>query len=96
MVAKFSNKEFSPPPGDLMKDFESEVESVSAFDKRVREMEAAKAQEAFQMVLLLGLNDSKVGMYSTFHDFAVWKFGYNDPRTIRVAYVYVLPLLFYV
>jgi hypothetical protein len=47
------------------------------------------AQSKFQEVSLRGFSDGKVGIYSTFHDGAVFKYGYNDPRSIRLAYMYV-------
>lgn len=75
------------PPTLLEDNFEGQVESVTAFAQRVATMSAPDAQKSFQEILLLDLTDSKLGLYSMFNDFAAWKYGYDDPRAIRLAYM---------
>jgi hypothetical protein len=87
-------------PKNLLKDyFEGQVESVTAFSERVSVVSASAAQKAFQDICLLSLNDSKVGLYSNYHDYAVWRFGLEHPKAVRMAYMFVdcaqIPCLFH-
>lgn len=63
------------------------MEHVVDFDKRVTSLSAKDAQIAFQKVLLLGLAETKVGLYSNFHDLAVYERGYASAAAIRLAYM---------
>jgi hypothetical protein len=87
---KIDNPLVEEPKG-LMQEFEKEVESVSAFCKRMIAMKGKDAQkraaQAYQDVLLSNLKASNKGLYSMFHDQAVSRHGYNDPRSIRLAYM---------
>lgn len=88
IVEPFQNKPLTPMPPNLIRDnFEKHVETVTDFAHRVMALPSQDAQIAFQEVLLLGLTNAQIGLYSKFHDYAVWKFGYDDPRTIRLAYM---------
>ncbi|TFK66180.1 hypothetical protein BDN72DRAFT_900047 [Pluteus cervinus] len=87
LVEQFDNKNLFREPDDLKGFFESQVEKVSQFRERVQCLPKKEAQEAFQEVLLLGLSDAKVGMYSKFHQFATNKYGYAHPETILFAYL---------
>lgn len=90
LVEPFKNKPLTEVPANLQKDnFEGQVESVDSFAERAMSLSPQEAQKAFQQVLLLGLNDSKVGLYSMFHDYAVFKYGYADRKAVRLAYMYV-------
>lgn len=89
IVETFSNSPFTPAPQEFLgNNFEREVESVDAFRERAAALPPGEAQKEFQSILLLGLSDSKVGLYSNFHDNATYAYGYADPRTIRLAYMY--------
>ena len=55
-----------------------------------------EAQEAFQEVLISNLSESCVGMYSMMHENACIQHGYNSPQAIRLAYVCVFYLTFFV
>ncbi|KII94231.1 hypothetical protein PLICRDRAFT_675257 [Plicaturopsis crispa FD-325 SS-3] len=93
LVEPFVNPLFFPAPPDFLeKNFEKDVELVPAFLARIRNMSPQVAQEAFQGILLLSLADTKVGLYSTFHDYAVYIFGYDHPFTIRLAYMFTTEL----
>jgi len=74
-------------PSNITKDFEREVEHIVDFDQRVSKLSARDAQIAFQKVLLLGLAETKVGLYSNFHDLAVYERGYASSTAIRLAYM---------
>jgi hypothetical protein len=71
----------------LSDDFEREVEHVKDFDRRVSKLSQKEAQTAFQKVLLLGLAETKIGLYSKFHDLAVYERGYASTTAIRLAYM---------
>ncbi|KAH7920937.1 hypothetical protein BV22DRAFT_765729 [Leucogyrophana mollusca] len=88
IVSPFTSSPFSEPPEDLSQAFERQVEQVKDFDKRVSSLPMAQAQEEFQKILLLGLADTKVGLYSNFHDIAVYEKGYASAIAIRLAYMF--------
>lgn len=85
--------EVVPPPPNFLEDhFDSEPEKVDAFHRRVSEMSSRERNHEVIKVLLRALNDSKVGKYSNFHDNAVYAYGYDDPRSILLAYLCVICL----
>ncbi|KAG5639652.1 hypothetical protein H0H81_008813 [Sphagnurus paluster] len=90
LVEPFKSKPLTEMPSDLLlNNFEGHPERVTHFAERVATMETLKdVQKTFQEILLLNLNDSKVGMYSNFHDYAAWQHGYDNPKSIRLAYMF--------
>ena len=70
-----------------MQKFESNVETVTAFNNRVQGRPEHEAQREFTLAMLEGFNDGTVGIYSTFHDAAVFKLGYGHQEAIRLAYM---------
>lgn len=87
LLEPFRNSKFSEPPADLLtRNFEREVETLVKFSHRVS-VQPTTSQREFQKVLLLGLADTKVGLYSIFHDNAVYKLGYGSEEAIRMAYM---------
>lgn len=69
LINFFRTSAFSAQPADLLScNFHREVESVTAFGERVSKLAADDSQSEFQDVLLLGLMDAKIGIYSNFHD----------------------------
>ncbi|KAJ7508353.1 RNA dependent RNA polymerase-domain-containing protein [Mycena galericulata] len=84
----FKNQPFTPPPTDLIsKYFERDVKTVEEVGCELRSLESAERQHAFQRYLLAGLQESQVGLYSWFHDNAIWKHGYNHEKSILMAYI---------
>ncbi|EGO19098.1 hypothetical protein SERLADRAFT_352904 [Serpula lacrymans var. lacrymans S7.9] len=73
LVDSFKNSPFTEELVGLLNAFESHVESVMDFDERVVTLSAGQAQKEFQTILLLGLAETKVGLYSKFHDLAAHK-----------------------
>lgn len=53
----------------------------------------SQAHLKLQKCLLSGLSDSKVGLYSRFHEIAIYWYGYDHPKTIRIADMYVHPII---
>ncbi|KAG6834254.1 hypothetical protein H0H93_010862 [Arthromyces matolae] len=45
-------------------------------------------QGAFINKLLLELENPPYGMYSVFHDFSIWKNGYEHPETEKLAFIF--------
>jgi len=87
LLEHFRNSAFSEPPADLLtRNFLREVETVVKFSQRVS-LQPSTSQREFQKVLLLGLTDAKVGLYSGFHDNAVYQFGYASKEAVRMAYM---------
>ncbi|KAH7886339.1 RNA dependent RNA polymerase-domain-containing protein [Phlebopus sp. FC_14] len=72
LVDNFKGSPLTEPPGDLNQAFEREVEHVRDFDRRASDLSPKVAQQSFQKVLLLGLAETRVGLYSKFHDLAVY------------------------
>ncbi|KAG1840300.1 RNA dependent RNA polymerase-domain-containing protein [Suillus subalutaceus] len=88
LVETFNTAPLCTAPASLSDDFEREVEHVEDFDGRVSKLSAKEAQTAFQKVLLLGLAETKVGLYSKFHDLAVYERGYASAAATRLAYMF--------
>ncbi|KAF8079235.1 RNA dependent RNA polymerase-domain-containing protein [Lyophyllum atratum] len=89
IVDPFQSKPLSSMPPNLLQEyFEGHPERVKQFADRVASMSPHEAQKSFQEILLLNLSDSKVGLYSNFQDFAVWKYGYTNKESIRLAYMF--------
>ncbi|KAJ7631711.1 RNA dependent RNA polymerase-domain-containing protein [Mycena polygramma] len=88
IVAPFKNQPVVPSPADfLAKNFEQQIQSVTDFGNKLEKMTFAQAQRAFQAEVLTGLQDDRVGVYSLYHDTAVYEWGLNDPKTRRMAHM---------
>ncbi|KAJ6479270.1 RNA dependent RNA polymerase-domain-containing protein [Mycena vitilis] len=84
----FSNQPFTPAPeGFMSNNFEQEVKTVEQVETELCGKSSEDAQLTFQEHLLLGLRESQVGLYSYFHDNAIWRHGYNHPNSILMAYI---------
>ncbi|KAJ7144770.1 RNA dependent RNA polymerase-domain-containing protein [Mycena crocata] len=86
-VERFRNQPFTPPPADFMENFERQVTTVEDMEIELSFMPAEEAQRSFQEHLLEGLRDTQVGLYSFFHDNAIWRHGYSHPNSILMAYI---------
>ncbi|KAJ6541584.1 RNA dependent RNA polymerase-domain-containing protein [Mycena capillaripes] len=84
----FSNQPFTPPPeGFMVNNFEREVKTVEEVGNQLSRESLGDSQRTFQEYLLMGLCDSQVGLYSYFHDNAIWRHGYNHASSILMAYI---------
>jgi len=92
LVLPFKNadpKLGSEPPG-LDRGFTRDQEKGRAFLERTGGWESSKREQAMQVYLLGALRDtSLVGKYSSMHINTMYRFGYNHPRTVKLAYKYV-------
>ncbi|KAF5367171.1 hypothetical protein D9758_004049 [Tetrapyrgos nigripes] len=73
-------------PADLENDFKRQVERVLQFTSRLADLPIEERQRAFQQTYLAGMAHVDVGLYSAFHDAAVWVHGYDSQAAIRLAY----------
>ncbi|THU97385.1 hypothetical protein K435DRAFT_857699 [Dendrothele bispora CBS 962.96] len=64
------------------------VERVPNFINGIKGLPIQKAQLVFQRATLSGLAHVDVGMYSMFHDVAVWCYGYSSQSARRLAYMF--------
>lgn len=89
LVEQFRGSPLSTAPANLSEFFERKVEHVRDFDKRVSDcrVQPREAQKALQEILLLGLAETRVGLYSNFHDSATYSIGYGSPNAIHLAYM---------
>ncbi|KAJ7157370.1 RNA dependent RNA polymerase-domain-containing protein [Mycena filopes] len=89
IVGAFKNRPFVPiPNGFLAENFERQVETVTDFGMRLECMPTLDAQRAFQNEVVGGLRDGKlIGIYSLFHDAAVYEWGLDDAKTRRMAHM---------
>ncbi|CAL1694877.1 unnamed protein product [Somion occarium] len=65
---------------------------VSGLSREIQHLSADEAQSYLQDQLLSGYINSKVGMYSKFHDNAAYAFGYGADCTVRLAHIFNLVL----
>ncbi|KAJ6601026.1 RNA dependent RNA polymerase-domain-containing protein [Mycena vulgaris] len=87
-LKNFRNQPFTPPPPNFMaENFEQEVKTVDEVGGELRRKSPEESERAFQEHLLVGLRDNQVGLYSFFHDNAIWRHGYNHPNSILMAYI---------
>ncbi|KAJ7135312.1 RNA dependent RNA polymerase-domain-containing protein [Mycena filopes] len=86
-LENFKNQPFTPPPPDFMDNFEQEVKTVEEVGVELALQSPEAGQREFQVHLLMGLCDSQVGLYSYFHENAIWKHGYDHPNSILMAYI---------
>lgn len=87
IVDTFKNAETVREPTDLRENFQPEIEKVSVFCDRVRSMDGAYRAYELSKKLLSGLSESKVGLYSRFHENVVYSHGYSHADAIRLAYM---------
>ena len=91
IVESFTNADPSyadSPPG-LQDAFLKNVETVESFLERAPpEKDAKRHLSEVQKFLLSGIRDQHlVGMYSKYHDNAVYKYGYFHEEAKRLAYM---------
>ena len=89
IVSAFKPPPSSPPPdGFLNEYFERDVETVLDFCNQHKGKSEDQLAIETRTILLSGLSNTRVGIYSRFHDNATYHFGYDHPVTIRLAYMY--------
>jgi len=90
LVKDFENKPLTQCPTDVISEAFlplNHVENVAQFCTRIYALPRRASHEAFQERLMANLVESNVGMYSTCHDNCVATYGYDHPKSIRLAYI---------
>lgn len=95
IVTAFENSPVVSQTPDLLENFEptKSIQRVASMKRALDRSSPSQARLKLQKCLLSGLSDSKVGVYSRFHEIAIYWFGYDDPKTIRIADMYVHPII---
>ncbi|KAK0465964.1 RNA dependent RNA polymerase-domain-containing protein [Desarmillaria tabescens] len=87
LVQNFQNKPLRPPPeGFMQTHFERDIQSVAQFQECVEQNQ--RTQSDFVNILMTGLTNGRVGLYSTFHDNSVRKYGYDSDQSILLSYMF--------
>lgn len=93
IVREFHNAPVVERPADLTaQHFEplSKIQQVSSMHKELetlRQSSPSQASLSLQKCLLSGLTDSRVGLYSRFHELSAYIHGYGHEETLRLARV---------
>ena len=88
LVKPFKNKIFVPEPKNMQQDcFIGNAEKLDGFIEETIFLATNNSQWKFQHSLLSGLNDAKVGLYSGFHEYAMYRYGYDHENTVLMAYM---------
>ncbi|KAI0053138.1 hypothetical protein FA95DRAFT_934567 [Auriscalpium vulgare] len=91
IVAAFKNADvkYATPPADLDADFEFKNETVAEFLACAADMSEVERTRKLQQVLMEPLREPfLVGAYSSMHDNAIYRMGYDHKETIRLAYMF--------
>ncbi|KAJ7596377.1 RNA dependent RNA polymerase-domain-containing protein [Mycena floridula] len=75
------------PPNLQAENFEETVMTLAQFEAMIQTKSSFEAQVAFMNLMLSGFTDGLVGIYSTYHDAAVFHYGLNSKEAIRLAYM---------
>lgn len=87
LTGNFTNAPYSPPPENFKRDnFQQDIVRLRDFLGRTEEPDF---QVQFQQALLTGLKDTKLGLYSIWHDLAVFERGLDHHKTMFLAQMYV-------
>ena len=80
------------PDNFLQENFEDqgEIQQVSDMAKELDELshDPDARRQKLQEALLCGLSNAPVAQYSSFHENAVYMFGYDSPQAVRCAFMY--------
>lgn len=90
IVEHFNNAPeiYADPPEDMSQYFERDIEKTSDFFEGIKHLQQDEAFPQLQDRLLASLSTRMdVGSYSTCHERAVYKLGYNHPTTRRLAFM---------
>ena len=88
IVEQYKNSEIViKPDGFEERNLKGTVETVKSFVDRLSQPTLHGDHKFFFEAMLQGLGNSKLGMYSRFHEIATYMKGYSDPETVRLAYM---------
>ena len=88
IVEQYKNSEIvNKPDGFEEKNLKGTVEKVKSFVDRLSQPTPNGDHKFFMEAMLQGLGNSKLGMYSRYHEYATYTKGYSHPETVRLAYM---------
>ena len=93
IVKKFVDADlrYSVEPAEVAECFDSDKGKVGDFLDEMAGEPVETLVQALQKSLLGAIRDtSVVGKYSSYHEHATYSLGYDDPETIRLAYLSVI------
>ena len=92
LVKPFGNAKLVIVPPDFKKDNfqpEGEIVMVEQLEELMLASKKAERSTILQRHLVSGVSVSRTGLYSMFHDIAMYKYGYDHENTLRIALMYV-------
>lgn len=88
VVEPFHNPPLHRPPENILNaNFEAEGTILTVKELNEQLFAAADPSAVLRRHLLTGLTQSKVGIYSKYHDAAMYMFGYAHEKTLRIAHM---------
>lgn len=90
IVSSFATADhkFSYEPKEVANAFSKVNEKVTEFQERISSLREDEKLKENQRYLLGAIrNTSIIGTYSTYHDNATYRFGYDSTNTIYLVYV---------
>lgn len=89
IVTSFENSPINKQSPDTLLQFEPEdkIQRVAAVSEVLNRSSPSQACLTLQKCLLSGLSDSRVGLYSRFHELAIFMHGYDHQETRRLAHM---------
>lgn len=93
IVDTFKQPELTLPPDNFEQhNFKplSDAKRVTALYRELRAVNAADVDAVLQRNLTVGIVDMSLGIYSRFHEYAIYRFGYDAEQSRRLAFMYVL------
>ncbi|THH01293.1 hypothetical protein EW026_g1385 [Hermanssonia centrifuga] len=80
------------PPSFLDRNFEpmEKVLQVAAVLQTIKDLDPMEADVSLRSQLLIGLSDTKVGIYSLYHEKSIYTLGYDHDSSIRTAFMQVV------
>ncbi|KAJ3538183.1 hypothetical protein NM688_g6556 [Phlebia brevispora] len=90
LVVPFSNPLITSQSPNLRDNFEPDgkILRVEAVYETLSRSSPSQARLTLQKCLLSGLSDSKIGLYSKFHEVAIYMYGYDSQKSIRIADIF--------
>ncbi|EPQ53404.1 hypothetical protein GLOTRDRAFT_130743 [Gloeophyllum trabeum ATCC 11539] len=87
-VRPFCNADLVVPEENFISEnFHRDIEKVPDFLNRIARQRRSQCHSELLRVLLQGMADRKVGIYSMYHDITVHAYGLADARTVRLAHM---------
>ncbi|KAI0789485.1 RNA dependent RNA polymerase-domain-containing protein [Abortiporus biennis] len=90
LVQSFTNSQLCTPPANFEEvNFESKdrIPTVKVFYQQTSSFTPHDIQVNLQQYLLAPVKQMQIGLYSKFHDVVTYAWGYDNPESIRTAFI---------